>query len=281
MRIIESIIEQNIDDLEKDFELYSKRKFYDKKSKKLIHPGEYGIYRGRSVSKFLKNFLPKNYAISTGFIVNNIDEISTQCDLIINYKDLTPLISDYINQEFYTAETVVAIGEIKSTLNKSDLKKALNKLAKCKRIKDNTLEPQIYKSNNSTFNPSKQPYDTTFTFLVCEKLDFNTDNLLDELSGYYDQGINNIHKHNMIYSLKDGLFTYYKEGLDGKSMTIHYPNLGEEELKNLLIQDEDKYVPAKLFGSYFFQAIISHTILVPDLIRYNIKYESQILKFEK
>jgi len=281
MRIVESIIEQNIDELKKDFELYSKKLFYDENSKKLIHPGEYGVYREKVVTKFLRNFLPKNYEIATGFVVNNVDKITTQCDLIIYNKDLTPLISDYNNQEFYTAETVLSIGEIKSKLNKTQFKDALNKLARNKKIKDGIKFPNIHKSNNKTFNTVKHPYDSIFSFLVCEKLDFNTDNLLQEIDGFYEEDIEKHNRHNLILSLNDGLYTFYFINEKGKTNTVHYPHLSNTKVKNLHIDEDGKYVPIKLFGSYFYQAITSHTVLNPDLIRYTTKYESQKLNFEK
>ena len=280
MSIVESIIEQNIDELIKDFELYSKKLFYNEDQKKLIHPGEYGMYREKVVAKFLRNFLPKNYDIATGFIVNNANEISTQCDIVIYNRDLTPLISGYNNQEFYTVETVVAIGEVKSKLSKSAFKAALNKLAKNKKIKDNVIEPGIHKSNNLTFNPQEQPYDSIFSFLICEKLDFDTTNLLNEMNSLYEDDVAVHCKHNLILSLKDGLYLYYFNKREGGTNSLHYPYIPNLTIKNLHVNDENKYIPIKLFGSYIYQAVVSQTLLLPDLIRYTTNYAKQELKFE-
>lgn len=281
MKIIETLIEQNIDDLIKDFKSYSKKLYYDESQEKLIHPGEYGIYREKLISRFLAPFLPKNYSINSGFVVNNLDEISTQCDLIVYHRDTTPLISDYNNQEFYTAETVVAIGEIKSILNKNDFKKALNKLARCKMIRDKIVSPSIYKQHlKSEYNPKKNQFDTIISFLICEKLNFDISNLVNEISTFYENDIDSIYKHNMILSIEDGLMTYFIVH-NGKPTTIHYPVIAEKELKNLLISDNYKYVPFKLFGSYFFQAITTQTVLYPDLNTYIKNFKQEKIQYEK
>lgn len=84
--------------------------------------------REKTVKNFLKYFIPERLNIDDGFIITSDDFISTQCDIIIYDKSSTPLIEGENSQNFFTQETVVAIGEVKSNLNKCNLGKALNKL---------------------------------------------------------------------------------------------------------------------------------------------------------
>lgn len=280
METIDSLIRQNIDDFIKDFESASRRLYYNPEIKSFIHPGEFGTYREKICKRFLRPFVPNNYEISSGFLVNNSKEISTQCDIVIFDKDCTPLITDYNNNQFYTVETVAAIGEVKSILSKQDFKTAINKLAKCKKIRENIKEPSIFRQKQKLeYNPKNNHYDNIISFLICEKLDFDTSSLLGELSSLYESDIEPVYRHNMILSFNDGLYTYYHKESE-KSTTIQYPVLRDFKLKNFHVSDTDKYIPFKLFSSYLFFSLLSVTILFPDLIQYLGSFDSQILKYE-
>lgn len=281
MNSIDSLIIQNINDFRRDFINSSQKLFYDSQKKKFIHPGEYGVYREKICKRFLRQFIPNDFDISSGFVVNNIGLISTQCDIVIYHKETTPLISDYNNNFFFTNETVVAIGEVKSKLSKTELKKALNKLAICKQIRKNIKEPSILKQRiKMSYSPQKNHYDNIVSFLICENFSFDKSDLINEISSFYDKSIEPIYKHNMILSLNDGLFTYFtKSGRN--NVTVQYPVLHNSVLKNLEITDSELYIPVKLFCSYLYNSVITSTILFPDLIQYLGSFDTQRIKYEK
>lgn len=280
METIDSLIVQNIDDFIKDFENASKKLYYNPESKRFIHPGEFGTYREKICKRFIRPFVPNNFEIGTGFVVNNTQEISTQCDIIVYDKDSTPLISDYNNNHFFTVETVAAIGEVKSVLTKQDLKVALNKLARCKKLREKIKEPSVLKQKlKIDYNPESNHYDNIISFLICEKLNFDSSELISELNELYEEDIEPRFKHNMILSLNDGLYTYYSITNDDP-ITIQYPVLNTYQLKNLQITDAKKYIPFKLFSSYLLFSLLSVTTLFPDLVQYLGSFESQTLKYE-
>jgi hypothetical protein len=281
MEIIKGLMHQQIDKFRQDFINSSRELFFNSNSKKLIHPGEFGTFRENKCIKFLKLFLPQNFEIGTGFIVNNNNEISTQCDLVVYDKLYTPLINDDINQRFFPVETCVAIGEVKSVLDKGQFIAALNKLSKVKTLRDHIKEPGVIRSKfNVEYNPNVNHYDQLISFIICEKLSFNLDNIENEINGFYESTILSRHKHNLILSIEDGLFTYYSEQ-ENNTVTIQYPELNGNLMKNLRILDDDLYTPYKLFMSYMYNSITSTTVLLPDMLQYMGSCDNQILKFER
>ena len=99
----------------------------------LIHPGEFGKYREETTKNILKMLLKKSYGIGDGFILTSKDTVSTQCDIVIYDNNTIPLIQEN-SVNFFPVETVVGIGEIKSSLNKTQFKETLQKMAKNKAL---------------------------------------------------------------------------------------------------------------------------------------------------
>jgi len=133
-----------------------------KRDDRLIHPGEYGEYRERCLRHLLADGLGKGYSIGEGFIYNKNGEISTQCDVIIYNSYADGITSDEI-ANFYPVEEVFAVGEVKSTLTKEELKAALRKISCTKRL----FSYLMSESMNSTDKQMGQVL--PMSFLVCKK----------------------------------------------------------------------------------------------------------------
>lgn len=268
MEIIKQLMHMKILKFIEDFKGASRELFYDKANEKLIHPGEFGTFREKVVMEFLRSFLPKEYEQGTGFIVNNNNEVSTQCDIVIYNSNYTPLFSDHVNARFFTIETCAAIVEVKSVLNKEDLKKALIKLSEIKKLRSNISQPSLIKSEFMDYDPLENHSDQISTLLICEKLDFNTDKIEEEITKMYvENKILPSNRHNMILSLEDGLFTYYKI-IDSQSVTIQYPVLAGEALNALRVCGDDMYNYFKIFISHTYNSVIDVTILLPEMTIY-------------
>ncbi|WP_444923345.1 DUF6602 domain-containing protein [Microbulbifer sp. DLAB2-AF] len=134
--IFQALVKNKIEVLKRSFDT-SKEIFWDKKTKRLIHAGEYGEYgeyREKAVIDLLKLFIPQNFKISEGFIITSAGDVSTQCDIIIYDPSYCPKIADTEHQKFFPVECVVAIGEIKSEISgTSSLVEILEKLSKIKK----------------------------------------------------------------------------------------------------------------------------------------------------
>ena len=141
--------------------------FRDEQKEELYHKGEYGRYREDAVRDFIQFVIPGKFSVGEGFLVNSSTydkSISTQCDVVIFDKN-TPMFKDS-HIRFFPVETTAAVGEVKSTLDTSDLIEALIKLAKIKRMR--SLERQRTQSiifRNRILKISSQ--DTSFLLITC------------------------------------------------------------------------------------------------------------------
>lgn len=275
--IFNALLEEKIENFIAAYEKTSNQVFYDEAKKRLKHSGEYGTYREILVREFLKFFTPSRLDIHNGFLITSTDAISTQCDAIIFDAKNTPLIENGEKQRFFPVETACAIGEVKSTLSKSQLKEALNKLARNKALREQILSPTIIRrERNGKFDPQNYAYDQLPSFLICQNFDFNFLSLTKEINSFYESDIEIRHRHNLILSLKDGLLAY----ADSNNKTLMFPEImgriqsdgslsPREQLKNRLVISEDsKNTHIKLFCSYMFLLSSSVTILYPEVTNY-------------
>lgn len=242
----------------------------------------------------IKNVIPQRLDVGTGFIITSTGKVSTQCDLIIYDKNNCPLIENGNLQRFFPIECVVAIGEIKSDLNKEKFKEALLKLKNNKLLRNEIPSKNNYvfkELNNSEFNPKKNVYDGIMSFLICNKFDFNYDNMVNEMNDIYD-GCELYLRHNMILSINDGVLMY--KGFPNKNQLAIYPEIGNMVLINSLIKPyskENPYAEYKnlnvscykyehiiAFLNYMYMGTSTTSILYPEMSNYlsNIRVHEAI-----
>jgi hypothetical protein len=216
-KIFKSIFDQRIKEFEYDFKESSKNLYWSEEKNKLIHSGEYGIHREYSCKNLLRFILPDSISIDSGFVINPSGNISTQCDILLYDRTNTPILRSKEFQNFFPAETLIGIGEVKSVLSKPLLKDALIKLSKNKSIRDNLNNSAIRSINGlqiDEFDAVTKIFHMPISFLICEKLDFDTKNLVDEFKDFYKE-IEVRHRHNLILSIDDGVFMYADNKLQG------------------------------------------------------------------
>ena len=265
-RIFESLLKEKIDQFKSSFSLTSKEVFYDEETNCIFHKGEYGTYRETIVRDFLQFIVPRGLDISTGFLITTMDDVSTQCDVVIFDSKMTPIYEEGDRQRFFPVESVHCIGEVKSTLDKTQFKDAINKLALNKALGERMLSPTIInKSPYGPFDPLNHPYDLIPSFLICQKLNFNISSIENDIDSLYEPKIEHRHKHNMILSIEDGLLAYF----DSNNKTLPYSRLKKVDLKNRFTSPgENKDVHFKLFASYMFTLTASKTLFYPDISDY-------------
>ena len=266
-QIFKNLLEYEIEKFKSNFSNVSRSLFYDQEKKRLIHPGEYGIYRERSLTPFLRMIMPQRLNINSGFLITPKDNVSTQCDIVIYDSKSTPLIEDGENQTFYPIETVVGIGEVKSTLSKADFEDAVNKLAKNKQLRKDIIDlhpPRIKKDHDGPIDLKSYMYDSIFSFLICEKLNFNFSNIdFDEV---YDPSIEQENKHNLILSLKDGIFLYYKEKMWGFPIFPENGKLNNSYFLKPKSSNSNEHIHS--FANFFHMGMQSGTIFYPEMAFY-------------
>ena len=209
--------------------------------------------------------MPQQYDIGTGFIITNQNDVSTQCDIVVYDKSKMPGIITESHQRFYPVETVVAVCEVKSDINSvSELNKYLTKLAIVKSLREKITKPKPYRSqNNRPFNPKLDPRDQMFTFLICNKLNFNP--MLAKLE--FTDPLPPRFKHNVVVSINDGAFGY--KTTDGPPL-LDYPTAGETIHDDFWINptNEEVSLHFKFLLCSFYNALNRVTLLIPDMAHY-------------
>jgi len=97
------------------------------------HPGELGTDREEIVRSFLRAYLPKRFEVSTGFVFDVNGAVSKQIDVVIADSLVCARFETVGGTRYYPCESVVAVGQIKSSLtSKKKLHDALANLESVK-----------------------------------------------------------------------------------------------------------------------------------------------------
>lgn len=273
-QVFDNLLKEQIDIFKSSFIKVSREIYTSTTKPTLTHPAEFGRYREEVSKRFLRFVIPSRLDIAEGFLINTADEVSTQCDIVVFDSRTTPLIQDNALQRFFPVETTVAVGEVKSILSKVDCKRALNKLARVKKMAEFVRKPSYSNEPNREYSPEKYAYDRLTTFLVCQKLDFD----LKEIISMYDDEFELRHQHNMILSLEDGLILYsFKHQSENDGMHI-YPVMAGERLDfGFYDKKHSEYEYLKLFCHYIFMATSHTRLLYPEFSNYMVYPENKVV----
>jgi hypothetical protein len=264
-----ALLNEKISSFRYSFAAASRQAFVDPTTGKLFHAGEFGTYREGILRDFLRLCVPARLEIGTGFLINSKGSISTQADVVIYDRSAVPRIESKEHQRFFPVEGVCAIGEGKSRLSKGGMRDALNKLARAKATADNVSSSiAIFRDRtlaDKNFSRETNVYDQMFSFLVCEGFDFDYSSLSHEVSGWYDDDIQNHHKHNLVLSVEDGLLLY----VDKNKVSWMYPSIPTYPVKcRFLEANSNDPLHFHYFCSYMFLATSSATVLFPEMATY-------------
>lgn len=99
------------------------------------HPGELGAGREEIIRRFLRSYIPARFDVSTGFVFDSKGNVSKQLDIIIANALLCPRFETAGGNRFYSCESVVAVGQVKSSLTSDTaLQGALKNLESVKEL---------------------------------------------------------------------------------------------------------------------------------------------------
>jgi len=97
------------------------------------HPGELGLGREEIIRRFLRAYIPSRFDVSTGFVFDSRGNVSKQLDIVIANALVCPRFETAGGSRFYPCESVVAVGQVKSSLTSdAELQSALANLESAK-----------------------------------------------------------------------------------------------------------------------------------------------------
>ena len=100
-------------------------------------PSTVGSAAEQPVRDQLEQILPRGIAVGEGFVIDSYGGTSRQQDVILYERDICPVFS--VNKTpqttYYPCEGVIAVGEIKSSLDRNSLQNAFEKVASVKQLR--------------------------------------------------------------------------------------------------------------------------------------------------
>jgi len=274
-RIFETILLRKVQNFVATFVDDSKSIFYN--DSQLIHPGEYGRYRENAIKDLLQ--IITKYKVSDGFIITSDNKTSTQCDIVIYDNSSFPVLENNLTQ-FFSIESVVCIGEVKSTVSKKAFTETLRKLAENKMLSSDIKSKAVVRKRGVEF-------DHPISFLVCKNLSFEHTKI--DFNEIY-KGIPKIYWHNSILIIDEGYINYsfsFTSFDEQKKQNLSNVGINKDFLAYLevpqvtfadelydcfpsfvRIREEDKYRHINMFIMALSQAISFKTIFETHMIYY-------------
>ena len=104
-------------------------------------PTTVGAAMEQPVKHQLEQILPRGIAVGSGFVIDSEGGTSRQTDVVLYERDICPVfsINDTPETTYYPCEGVIAVGEVKSTLDRQSLEDAFKKIASVKRLRRHTV----------------------------------------------------------------------------------------------------------------------------------------------
>lgn len=232
------------------------------------------MYKERTFRELIEFIKPFKYETTDGNIINSYNETSSQCDLILYDKLNTPLIEFGNRFQFIPAESVAAIGEVKSTLSKADFFDTALKLSKnkglCKPSTDYLKTTPNY--NSELFAP--------FSFILCDEITginakYTFKDLIKDLAKIYaDEKIEINNFFNIIISLSDNKAFGYrtsKEYIDPNltiGTKIYYPKRFGDIMNGSIVDCSDHYNLMREFANALSNSLQQRPNFFPDTVDY-------------
>lgn len=116
---------------------------YEEITKMIEHRGEKGTAREDLIKEFLSQYLPQNFGIERGVIINSNSEQSNQQDLYIYDKSITPRFIDTEHVKVVPVESVVSIIEVKSELTTEELKNGMDNICRVRAMEKSFINDSI------------------------------------------------------------------------------------------------------------------------------------------
>lgn len=185
---------------------------FNRSSEQGNHPDQVGKTKEIKIAKSIEAMLPNGVGIGRGFVFDSYGSISNQYDLILYEKNIIPVFVSDDNEEYayYPCEGVIAVGEIKSILNKAEFESSLVKLERIKKMKRRYIDNHDFRhflfsgtmvgADSEIFDPANKCFDNIFTFIFCRDNVMSVDTQLNILiNGYRENmmlGVNRIYSLN-------------------------------------------------------------------------------------
>ena len=149
------------------------------------HRGKLGEAREEILRRFLRKYLPGRFEVSNGFVFDHHGSLSDELDIIISDKLVAPLFETPGGIRHYPCQSVVAVGQVKSSLTSAgELIDALDNLASVKRLDRSAGGKAVDHLSGEKLNHEENYLHQVFTFLIITGRSISKDGALEEYMEY-------------------------------------------------------------------------------------------------
>ena len=253
-------------------------------------PGLVGDAREKAAKDRLEHILPAGIGVGSGCVIDSYGETSRQMDVVLYEKSICPIysINEAPETTYYPCEGVVAVGEIKSSLDSDELEDIFLKMESVKRLKRFSIEtphpvqvgelrfpyrhygttgPTTRDNPGTDYNQEGNSLDQIYGFALAGKLKLNPQTLCGKFVNRARAMELNL-TPNLIVTLDQGILCpdtppeKYEEGQLKISLQeatgIYHVDKGDENFRFLLsmiylVYNYGRTVPVSAFGRYFDQ----------------------------
>lgn len=251
-------------------------------------PGLVGEAREKAARNQLEHILPAGIAVGSGCVIDSYGKTSKQMDVVLYEKNICPVysINDTPETTYYPCEGVVAVGEIKSSLNSYELENIFLKMESVKQLKRFSVEtshpmrigelkfpyrhygttgPATHGNPGTDYHQEGNSLDQIFGFALAGELKLKPQTFCEKFVNRA-RVMGPILTPNLIVTLNQGILcpaAYPKENEKGEihislqdATGIYHVHKGNENFRFLLSKIYDIYnhgrtVPVSAFGRYF------------------------------
>lgn len=212
-----------------------------------------GDFRENILKDFLKKYLPENFGICKGIVIDVDGNQSNQQDILIYDKSFTPRFLHTDDENVLPIESILATIEVKSTLTREELRKALDNIKSIRSLNKSFSSGQVI----TTYHP--------FGFIFSYD-SINMENLIEVYRVFFRQSTSDS-LPTLICSLQKGCILHmWKENIEYISINLVNSTFG-------LRKSEEKGDNLMLFYLILTKALFfeNHNNRFPDLSQYAIK----------
>ena len=211
-------------------------------------PSTVGTAAEQPVRDQLEQILPRGIAVGEGFVIDSYSGTSRQQDVILYERDICPVFSvnNTPQTTYYPCEGVIAVGEVKSSLDTASLRDAFQKVASVKQLRRHIVHEFMPNPTTGEPIPSNRDYLTTHRNSIInvnedprrqERFNIFGFILAGELRLKHETLVTTF--HSLSTAARDCLSPNLLVSLDGYA--IYWGNVAKEERKETIQSKDGNY----------------------------------------
>ncbi|HDN58832.1 hypothetical protein DRO38_06260 [Candidatus Bathyarchaeota archaeon] len=231
------------------------------------HHGKLGEGREILLQRFLSTYLPKRFGVGSGFALLSGTDISTEQDIVIYDALNNPVFFSECRSAIFPPSAIQALIEVKSSLNKTELKKTVQKTS--------LVKQELRKAPSILVLESPRLMEPLVCLFAYSGSDLSS---IKETLISLQRDITETDRLDLVCILNEGVIssgTYFNVSIFGEPNSLYARSMTPERRNEILTKYPDKVLAYRLrenslliFYYWLLSYIIRRPVIIPDIIRY-------------